>query len=417
MMQSKKISRLVKNTLIFVVASCAVGCRESRPISATVSGGSMAPTLPGEHFAIQCEDCGFEFKIDGKAPPRSKLAVCPNCAYAKNSFKGKPLLPAAKGTLQRDAKQFRRWDLVAFRRGNALVNKNSPQRNEPDLLVKRIVGLPGENIKIQDGNIFVNGLLLTKSNQIRKSLRQLCFDSRYQPASPNQPRFAPIGATAWTFGEKLQFQTKSKAFDWLKFQPVKGYRHSGPENFSTAIEDSYSYNQNLARRLNFVGEVEIELDFDCNQSAQWAIRLASLEENYRIEFSNNSVRIETSNQVRRFDIDALSKASKLSADNFDGHLTISIDDTQVASLTTKPGAGGELSIAIGARIGDLSIDRCRIYRDLHYLRANLRQLETIDKCTLKEDEFYVLGDNSPVSIDSRLFGPVSKAQMIGIVEF
>ena len=377
----------------------------------------MAPTLPGEHYAIQCEDCGFEFKIDGKAPPQSNLAVCPNCGYAKNSFKGNPLLPAAKGTLQRNPKQFRRWDLVAFRRENALANEISPPQNEPDLLVKRIVGLPGENIKIQDGNIFVNGLLLTKSNQTRKSLRQLCFDSRYQPASPNQPRFAPIGATAWTFGEQLRFQTESKTFDWLKFQPVKGYRHSGPKDFSLAIEDSYSYNQNLPRRLNFVGEVEIELDFSCSESAQWAIRLTSPEKNSRIEFSSDCVRIEDSHQVRRFDIDMLSKAAKLSVHNFDGHLMVSIDDIQVARIPTIPDPSGKVSIAIGARIGDLSIDRCRIYRDLHYLRANSRQLEAFDECTLKDDEFYVLGDNSPVSIDSRLFGPVSRAQMIGVVEF
>lgn len=36
---------------------------------------------------------------------------------------------------------------------------------------------------------------------------------------------------------------------------------------------------------------------------------------------------------------------------------------------------------------------------------------------LSDDEYYVLGDNRPVSRDSRVFGPVTKNNILGVVKF
>ncbi len=40
-----------------------------------------------------------------------------------------------------------------------------------------------------------------------------------------------------------------------------------------------------------------------------------------------------------------------------------------------------------------------------------------DKITLKDDEYFILGDNRPISKDSRYFGPVKEDEIIGKIIF
>ena len=42
---------------------------------------------------------------------------------------------------------------------------------------------------------------------------------------------------------------------------------------------------------------------------------------------------------------------------------------------------------------------------------------SIDKVTLKDDEYYVLGDNRIISMDSRVFGPIKKEDIKGTTNF
>lgn len=42
---------------------------------------------------------------------------------------------------------------------------------------------------------------------------------------------------------------------------------------------------------------------------------------------------------------------------------------------------------------------------------------SIDKITLKDDEYYVLGDNRIISMDSRVFGPIKKEDIKGTTNF
>ena len=45
------------------------------------------------------------------------------------------------------------------------------------------------------------------------------------------------------------------------------------------------------------------------------------------------------------------------------------------------------------------------------------QTSDYDKITLKDDEYFILGDNRPISKDSRYFGPVKEDEIIGKVIF
>ncbi|MBQ9873863.1 MAG: hypothetical protein IJM30_05320 [Thermoguttaceae bacterium] len=129
--------------------------------------GSMAPTLKGRHKDVVCEECGYRFQtsaseeVDASTNRRSGLrvvsGVCPQCGFAqyfgdetprpKNdarapSFTGDRILVSKMTFDQRD---LARWDVSVFRA------PADPKFN----YIKRIVGLPNENLRVQYGDLFV----------------------------------------------------------------------------------------------------------------------------------------------------------------------------------------------------------------------------------------------------------------------
>ena len=78
-----------------------------------------------------------------------------------------------------------------------------------------------------------------------------------------------------------------------------------------------------------------------------------------------------------------------------------IDDPLTAGLAS------ESPVALGVRGGALEVDDLRIYRDIYYTSslANTPRHSQgmVTDVRLGQDEYFVLGDNSPVSNDSRFW--------------
>jgi signal peptidase I len=125
-----------------------------------VPTNAMAPTILGRHLRSVCPACGGVGYISAAGrdayAPTEELGICGNCLHASRMaatsnrvFEGDRIL-AAKFL------QPQRWDLIVFR------YPEDPSIN----YVERLVGLPGEEIAIEDGDVWVNGARVQKPNRI-----------------------------------------------------------------------------------------------------------------------------------------------------------------------------------------------------------------------------------------------------------
>ena len=159
--------------------------------------GSMAPTLMGRHKEIACPQCGFTYAVNASQEAEARSAtqfvysgLCVNCRYqvmhldTVPSFKGDRILvmmfpydlPFLPGSGPPE-----RWDVVVFR-----------YPEEPEVsYIKRLVGLPGETIRIYHGDVFVKSAGSETFAQARKPMRHqvatqlTVYDDRHRPRSLN----------------------------------------------------------------------------------------------------------------------------------------------------------------------------------------------------------------------------------------
>jgi len=153
--------------------------------------GSMAPTLYGRNKDIVCPGCGHSYAIGasdevddmtGRLIPayRIQQSQCPNCRHMHdvedlNVFKGDRIL------VNKSAYQFGepdRWDVIVFRYPEE-VEKN---------YIKRLVGLPGETIRIERGDVYARSgeagefrILRKQDPNKQKLLQQVVYDDRSAP--------------------------------------------------------------------------------------------------------------------------------------------------------------------------------------------------------------------------------------------
>ncbi|HIJ65105.1 MAG TPA: signal peptidase I [Candidatus Hydrogenedentes bacterium] len=71
----------------------------------------------------------------------------------------------------------RRWDVVVFR--------STDQRTPRRVLIKRVVGLPGEHVQIRDEKVYIDGVLVEPPPQLRDVL---CYTTQLEPSEAELKR-------------------------------------------------------------------------------------------------------------------------------------------------------------------------------------------------------------------------------------
>jgi signal peptidase I len=237
--------------------------------------GSMAPTLMGLHKDLTCPRCGCSYQASASEEVdvggaqrweqdfrghlrelRIGAATCPMCRYTMTKDDGMEKEESYNGDrilVTKFAYQIaepERWDVIVFkypgdREPDAQGNFTDSQTN----FIKRLIGLPGETVRIQHGDIWICRPGSHELHIARKEPKKLLamlqpvFDNDYMPRIatlridgkdwPGWPQRwtaepTPGGGDAgqWTPGDAATFYTNGKAAGpvWLR------YRHLTPSS-------------------------------------------------------------------------------------------------------------------------------------------------------------------------------------------
>jgi signal peptidase I len=146
----------------------------------TVPTNAMAPTIIGNHLECICPECGSVSYASPRRPgqdPKDPIsAICGTCWKAQEvSVCDEAGHPNDRILVVKFLRP-RRWDIVVFEfPGDPSVN-----------YVKRLVGMPGEEISIRNGDVWINGETLPRPEDIS----QLVYES--DPIMSTDDRWGPV---------------------------------------------------------------------------------------------------------------------------------------------------------------------------------------------------------------------------------
>lgn len=427
--------------------------------------GSMAPTLLGQHMLLTSSQTGMTTAVglDARRPPtKEQLHNLHDFTVGRNE-----LLPLKKSHLRTRAGDrvlvlktlypFRspdRWDVTVFR------NPTQPEGAAANY-IKRLVGLPGESIWIVDGDLFIKGpdddtfTVARKPAHVQAGVWQRLNDGGRPPARPDAlsedttPPWTPVPADAWIHeGTAWRHEVSTAAsLTW--------------NDRRIPLDDLVTYNMFLPVPAYPVSDLRIGAAVTVGEGGQVEFELAARSHIFRFIISTNGTGIEMSRADDPFVLieSVFDKGHSLTAgvatrveiEHRDQQAFIRLDSDIVASIQYDWSPRQRLEYSRGlidsamsdweltklnpqsprmrwlvsgtpATIASITVDR-----DLFYRRDLLRQNATThtpdtDRAgevrpgqpgaatspdsiiTLKDDQYFMLGDNSGRSNDGRLWG-------------
>ena len=393
--------------------------------------GSMAPTLRGDHFYLSCHQCGEQFDVGYAAgrtnnPQIAKYCKCPSCGNIQRIAQDK--IGGDRILVLKSIYQFRepeRWDVFVFK------NPAEPEIN----YIKRLIGLPGEEILINDGDIFINGKIARKPQRVLDELWMPIYINDQIPARPSEPTFNSNGAK-WKFpfveeGGQWEYQNKyrtivgkSSEISQLKYDSTVG------NNFGA----SYAYDA----APSLPGEVcsDLKIEYYAKMTDETKKIGSSIEKYGRIyrgiiDTEKKKMFLVQSYEGKESVLDSLDitaafpdKPIRYQFNNADYRLQLSFGKYKMEYIlgeavgdigSKKDGKTPSAAILVS---GEASFSHISINRDIHYTTYAVNRGDK--PFELDEDQFFACGDNSPNSADSRLWdtngiGNNGKVIPVGVV--
>ena len=299
------VRETIESLLVAVLLALMFRAFESEAF--IIPTGSMAPSLNGQHYDLECENCQLRYHTGTKVPsgdrgPNDDSTHCPICRFPTRLSSNRTKFPDhVSNNGDRILVNKFIYDFSEPERFDVIVFKNP--RNGKQNYIKRLIGLPGDNLAIENGDIYLfdkNGegwdkriarkpaatlehvlQVVDDTHHIGKYLEDIDWPLRWQ-------EFA--GGDNWKIlkeGEHPIYQTEGQS-EWLRyrhFQPhpeewetiAKGIgnlpgRMQGELPKGVLISDQYAYNDlSYAGRstsdtvnvgLHWVGDIGLECDVD-----------------------------------------------------------------------------------------------------------------------------------------------------------
>ena len=146
--KSLAVRETVESIVIAVVLAMMFKAFEAEAF--IIPTGSMAPALQGQHKDLGCVQCGHQYQVGASHDAKVAATTCPLCRYTSPTKRANPDHKTFNGDrilvnkFVYDFEDPQRYDVIVFK------NPNHAKQN----YIKRLIGLPGENILIENGDIY-----------------------------------------------------------------------------------------------------------------------------------------------------------------------------------------------------------------------------------------------------------------------
>jgi len=414
------------------VAIAGLVCRtwyvEGLLVPFEVTSGSMAPTLLGPHRDLTCPDCGCQFACGTDLPAPQDKAVCPYCGRAGIDLASQPAVAGDRLLIHKGVFRIRppqRWEVVAFR-----------HPEHPSLTcVKRVVGLPGEAIWLRNGQVWADGRIQRKPLVQQRAMAVLVYDADHPPkadlaAPPRWTKGREGSLWGSTDGRLAHPSTPDNGeIDWLTYRHWRRLPGPTPVFQEGPITNQCGYNQPPIERWEYLVPVpDVMLSFRLVRSRgpgtlwvkatdgsdQFLVRLdpaRRLYEAFRGE--------EPAKPFARGPLPAEPGELWVEVSLFDAQFLLALNGRSVAAVPYEPAQPPpptSAPLAIGSQGLEVELHELRVYRDVYYTRpvGQVSRWGCDRPFSLGAGEYFVLGDNSAISGDSRTFpsGPGVQSNLI-----
>jgi len=453
--------------------------------------GSMAPTLLGAHMRFTCNDCGYSFDVNynsrtigedieipshvpsvlvkdvevdrfgrrtlvQKIVPKTFTITCPNCGWripkldeanpendATNPpvFYGDRILVLKYIYLLHEPK---RWDVVVFK---------SPDDPKYQMnYIKRLIGKPGEQIMVLDGDVYARNsedqpfVVQTKPYSVQQALWRIIYDNDFHPRSLQrddgsawkQPWEKADADKEWdlngrvfrfngeTAAGAIQFDAaanpSANAFtDWIAYDVTQNQPNDHPN----------TYNPPAAAVWNaHVSDLKLDLFYQRKSGeGPLQLELTKLEDTFIAEILPDRVRLLRRSgsgepqllSERSYDFKG-GRTTRVEFTNVDYQVTLRMDGqdwlqtTQeqyhpdIQRLLAAYRADEKLpppKVRIVAAKQNCALSHIGLFRDVYYLNQGNRSdgqpfwSSPDNPIKLGQDEYFVMGDNAVISGDAR----------------
>lgn len=416
----KQRGGLVRQALEFVVClTIAVLIYRSWYVEGyIVPTGSMATTLLGMHRQATCADCGYPFAVGTDAPLPTQ-AVCPNCGYPDNpldvlpNISGDRLL-VRKNSLSTQSPQ--RWDVIVFQH---------PQVSHK-AYIKRVAGLPGESVQIHRGDLYVDGHIQRKTLDQQRAVSVNVFDNHYRPRADSSlpPRWQGGEAdTLWKpdgdgfvhpdSSQGANAAQKDPPVDWLVYRHWRRVPGRPSRVEEVPITDNCGYNQHVSRVLNHASDLMLRCHVKASGPGSLWWRISDGRDQLMVRFdpATGDAWLWHNEQLVhkvRFPLSIPVQGALFELSQYDRQFLMAIDEELVFKPyeyeeSMSPYRPTSRPVAIGASRLAVEISDLQLLRDVYYTQPTFAPHPwAIGRpYQLGDDEYFVLGDNSPLSEDSR----------------
>jgi len=405
--------------------------------------GSMAPTLMGRHKDLVCPKCGCSYQVnahdevdtDGnlRRDPGVQIVAgtCPMCRYTARlddnpqhvsypSYNGDRIL-VSKFAYQLADPQ--RWDVIVFKFPGdpPSVSGGTDARTN---FIKRLVGLPGETVRIQHGDLWVRQgqqpfRIARKPPEKLWAMLQPVFDNDYMPRIAEagwparwQPEPPADGSTAgaWSSDENATFHTDGTAAGerWLRYhhlvpsyrqwEAAAGQRGPSPADLTPQfIKDFTAYNTSRTRagdRLTpegdslgqyWVGDLALRCTADVESEKgelRFELRKGGRQFRCRLDVATGQATLSISGRdMQQFQPGAVTSVRgpgrhEIRFSNCDNEMRLWVDGSVVSfnASTAYDDLGNTLPemedlapVAIGSVGAKARLSHLAIFRDIYYI--------------------------------------------------